>query len=134
MGPGDPFATVSRDRGADAKVESPELPPMAEPVWSQRKEPDLVTPPGFQSRANVPDSLEDRRIGMQSSSTMGALVAIVGLVTGLVFGVVSLLASPWGALLVLLFGAIGALLGGGTYVIATGRVDVVGAWRVFWRR
>jgi len=80
------------------------------------------------------DSFEDRRIAVESSTIMGAVAAITGLIVGVVFGLVLLLASPWGALLVLVSGLVGAGLGGAVFSIASGRVDVRGAWQALLRR
>jgi len=124
MGPGDPFSKRQRpvaDR--EAVIER-------EPVIHDA--PEDPTPP-VPTDDDAPPRL-DRSYHVESTSVMGIAATLAGLLLGLVFGLVLLLGGGWGAVLVLFTGLVGAALGAGVYAIATGRIDVAGAWRALLRR
>jgi len=64
----------------------------------------------------------------------GLVAALVGLVVGIAFGVLVMLAGAWSALAVLASGGGGALLAWLGYSIASGSLDFSGAWRTLRRR
>lgn len=72
--------------------------------------------------------------GMPQESTMTRLAPLVGLALGVLFGILMLAYSFTGALLVYLFGGLGAFLGWLGYGLATGRFDVGAAWQALRRQ
>ena len=64
-----------------------------------------------------------------TGSGSGWVAAVVGLALGIVMGVLTLVASPWSALGVMVMGLGGALFGWVAYGLATGGLDFGAAWR-----
>lgn len=114
MGPGDPFST---SRSAE---------PAARAGWDP--------PPAHEAVRRPYDASAEMGEMIMTNGYGGLVTALVGLVVGLAFGVLVMLAGTWSALAVLASGGAGALVAWIAYGIASGSLDLSGAWRTLRRR
>lgn len=68
------------------------------------------------------------------TGSRGAIVAVIGLIVGLTFGVLVMMSGAWSAMAVLAFGFGGAALAWIAYGASTGTLDFGAAWRALLRR